>query len=109
MWNFMTYLYPLLFLGGFMSIIPGIYIATGTAIIVTRPVTQPQPHTTEVSPWLLAWLTEEGTRVIQLMMFSLLSKKYLWVPGVGQVLANGCYANQETSVIGRILFDHSEV
>jgi hypothetical protein len=54
---------------------PGIYIAIGTTIVVSRPAAQPQPHATEVSPWLLAWLTGEGTRVIQLAMFSLLSKK----------------------------------
>lgn len=66
MWNFMMHLHPLLFLGGFMFIVPGIYIAIGTTIVVTRPAAQPQPHATEVSPWLLAWLTGEGTRVIQL-------------------------------------------
>lgn len=109
MWNFMMHLHPLLFLGGFMFIVPGIYIAIGTTIVVTRPAAQPQPHATEVSPWLLAWLTGEGTRVIQLAMFSLLSKKYLWIPEAGQVLANGRYANQEMNVIERILFDHFEV
>lgn len=74
MWNFLMHLHPLLFLGGFMFIVPGIYIAIGTTIVLTRPAAQPQPHATEVSPWLLAWLTGEGTRVIQLAMFSLLSK-----------------------------------
>ncbi|WP_227514779.1 hypothetical protein [Klebsiella variicola] len=54
MWNFMMHLHPLLFLGGFMFIVPGIYIAIGTTIVVTRPAAQPQPHATEVSPWLLA-------------------------------------------------------
>ncbi len=49
-------------------------------IILSRPAAQPQPHAMEVSPWLLAWLTGEGTRVIQLAMFSLLSNKHLWVP-----------------------------
>ena len=108
MWNFMMHLHPLLFLGGFMFIVPGIYIAIGTTIVVTRPAAQPQPHATEVSPWLLAWLTGEGTRVIQLAMFSLLSKKYLWIPEAGQVLANGRYANEEMNVIERLLFDHFE-
>ncbi|MCS6067919.1 hypothetical protein LNO81_18145 [Klebsiella variicola subsp. variicola] len=107
--EFMMHLHPLLFLGGFTFIVPGIYIAIGTTIVVTRPAAQPQPHATEVSPWLLAWLTGEGTWVIQLAMFSLLGKKYPWIPEAGQVLANGRYANQEMNVIERILFDHFEV
>ncbi|HCI6430923.1 TPA: TIGR04222 domain-containing membrane protein [Klebsiella quasipneumoniae subsp. similipneumoniae] len=106
MWNFMMHLHPLLFLGGFMLIVPGIYIAIATTIVLTRPAAQPQPHAMEVSPWLLAWLTGEGTRVIQLAMFSLLSKKSLWIPEPGQVLANGRYANHEMNVIESILFDH---
>lgn len=83
MWHFMMHLHPLLFLGGFMLIVPGIYIAIGIMIILTRPAAQPQPHAMEVSPWLLAWLTGEGTRVIQLAMFSLLSNKHLWSPEPG--------------------------
>ncbi len=51
------HLHPLLFLGGFMFIVPGIFIAIGTTIVLTRPAAQPQPHAMEVSPWLLAWLT----------------------------------------------------
>lgn len=36
MWNFLMHLHPLLFLAGFMFIVPGIFIAIGTTIVLTR-------------------------------------------------------------------------
>lgn len=101
--------HPLVFLGCFVVIVPVIYISVAILIILMRPAAKNQHWDEHVDPWLLAWITGEGTRVIQLAMFSLLNKKYLWSPEATLVLANGRYANCKMNAIERILFDHFEV
>ena len=101
--------HPLAFLGCFVVIIPVIYFLIEIIIVLTRPAAKAPLNVTDIDPWLLAWIDGEGTRVIQLAMFSLLNKKYLWSPEAGKVLANGRYATSEMNAIERILFDHFEV
>lgn len=109
MWDFIMHLHPLLFLAGFAVIVPAIYISAGTIIVLMRPAAKDEKSAAHVDPWLLAWLTGEGTRVIQLAMFSLLQKNYISVPEAGMVLANGRYSSYEMNVIERIIFDHFAV
>ncbi len=109
MWDFIMHMHPLLFLGCFAVIVPVIYIAIGTLIVLTRPAARDEKNAAYVDPWLLAWLTGEGTRVIQLAMFSLLQKNYLSIPEAGMGLANGRYSCCEMNVIERILFAHFDV
>ena len=103
------HMHPLLFLGCFVVIVPVIYFLIGIIIVLMRPTAKAQRNVTGIDPWLLAWIDGEGTRVIQLAMFSLLNKKYLWSPEAVLVLANGRYASCEMNVIERALFDHFEV
>ena len=109
MWNFIMHMHPLAFLGCFAVIIPVIYFLIGIIIVLTRPAAKGHKSVEDIDPWLLAWIDGEGTRVIQLAMFSLLNKKYLWSPEAALVLANGRYASCEMNAIERILFDHFEV
>lgn len=101
--------HPLAFLGCFVVIIPVIYFLIEIIIVLTRPAAKAPLNVTDIDPWLLAWIDGEGTRVIQLAMFSLLNKKYLWSPETALILANARYASCEMNVIERILFDHFEV
>lgn len=103
------HMHPLLFLGCFVVIVPVIYFLIGIIIVLMRPTAKAQRNVTGIDPWLLAWIDGEGTRVIQLAMFSLLNKKYLWSPETALVLTNGRYASCEMNVIERALFDHFEV
>ncbi|EPL8002851.1 TIGR04222 domain-containing membrane protein [Klebsiella aerogenes] len=109
MWTLIMHMHPLLFLGCIIVVVPAIYLSIGIIIALTRPAAKAQQLTTGIDPWLLAWIDGGGTRVIQLAMFSLLHKGYLWSPEPGQMLANGRYASNEMNIIERILFDHFEV